>query len=51
MGSEYIDRVVGIRSEIEMQSMWTVHGYEGDYNPVHDHRDSKTPMVYLVFYI
>ena len=43
MGSEYIDRVVGIRSEIEMQSMWTVHSYEGDYNPVHDH-GTKTPM-------
>ena len=25
LGSEYIDRVVGIRSDIEMQSMWTVH--------------------------
>ena len=43
LGSEYIDRVVGIRSEIEMQSMWTVHSYEGDYNPVHDH-GTKTPM-------
>ena len=43
MGTEYIDRVVGIRSEIEMQSMWTVHSYEGDYNPVHDH-GTKTPM-------
>ena len=43
LGSEYIDRVVGIRSEIEMQSMWTVHSFEGDYNPVHDH-GTKTPM-------
>ena len=43
LGSEYIDRVVGIRSNIEMQSMWTVHSYEGDYNPVHDH-GTKTPM-------
>ena len=43
LGSEYIDRVVGIRSDIEMQSMWTVHSYEGDYNPVHDH-GTKTPM-------
>ena len=43
LGSEYIDRVVGIRSDIEMQSMWTVHSFEGDYNPVHDH-GTKTPM-------
>ena len=49
MGSEYIDRVVGIRSEIEMQSMWTVHSYEGDYNPVHDHA-LKHLWDYLVFY-
>ena len=43
LGSEYIDRVVGIRSDIEMQSMWTVHSYEGDYNPVHDH-GTRTPI-------
>ena len=43
LGSEYIDRVVGMGSEIEMQSMWTIHSYEGDYNPVHDH-GTKTPM-------
>ena len=43
LGSEYIDRVVGMGSDIEMQSMWTIHSYEGDYNPVHDH-GTKTPM-------
>ena len=27
----------------EMDSMWTVHSYEGDYNPLHDH-GTKTPI-------
>jgi len=26
-----------------MDSMWTVHSYEGDYNPLHDH-GTKTPI-------
>lgn len=51
LGSEYIDRVVGMGSDIEMQSMWTVHSYEGDYNPVHDH-GTKTPMgLSCIFYL
>ena len=51
LGSEYIDRVVGMGSEIEMQSMWTIHSYEGDYNPVHDH-GTKTPMgLSCIFYL
>ena len=27
----------------EMDGMWTVHSYEGDYNPLHDH-GTKTPI-------
>jgi hypothetical protein len=26
-----------------IESMWTVHSYSGDYNPVHDH-GTRTPM-------
>lgn len=27
----------------EVNDMWTIHSYEGDYNPLHDH-GSKTPI-------
>ena len=37
LAHEYMDRTVGLPCEIDTQSMWTVHSYEGDYNPVHDH--------------
>jgi hypothetical protein len=34
-----------------MESMWTVHSYNGDYNPVHDH-GTRTPMgVSLIYYL
>ena len=34
-----------------MESMWTVHSYNGDYNPVHDHA-TRTPMgVSLIYYL
>ena len=29
--------------DINVDNMWTVHSYEGDYNPVHDH-GTKTPI-------
>ena len=38
-----MDRTVGLPCDIDMQSMWTVHSYEGDYNPVHDH-GTRTQM-------
>ena len=28
---------------IEMDQLWSVHSYEGDYNPIHDHL-TKSPM-------
>ena len=43
LGSEYVDRTIGLPCDVDMQSMWTVHSYEGDYNPVHDH-GTRTPM-------
>ena len=32
-----------IKCDADIQSMWTIHSYEGDYNPVHDH-GTKTPI-------
>ena len=43
LAHEYMDRTVGLPCDIDMQAMWTVHSYEGDYNPVHDHA-TRTPM-------
>ena len=43
LAKEYVDRTIGIECETSMESMWTVHSYSGDYNPVHDH-GTQTPM-------
>ena len=44
LGKEYMKYTVGdIECKTEIQSMWTIHSYEGDYNPVHDH-GTKTQM-------
>ena len=43
LAREFVDRSIGIECETSMESMWTVHSYSGDYNPVHDH-GTRTPM-------
>ena len=43
LAKEYVNRTVGIECDTSMESMWTVHSYSGDYNPVHDH-GTRTPM-------
>jgi len=43
LGKTYMNNVTGIESETSMETMWSVHSYEGDYNPVHDH-GTRTPM-------
>jgi hypothetical protein len=54
LAKEYIDRSPrgrvmskkedrGVDCETSMESMWTVHSYAGDYNPIHDH-GTKTPI-------
>ena len=41
---EYMKHTVGdIKCDADIQSMWTIHSYEGDYNPVHDH-GTRTPI-------
>ena len=39
LAKEYIKQTIGDKSEIntDVQTMWTVHSYAGDYNPLHDH--------------
>ena len=44
LGKEYMKYTVGdIECKTNIQSMWTIHSYEGDYNPVHDH-GTRTQM-------
>lgn len=43
LAREFVDRSIGIDCETSMESMWTVHSYSGDYNPIHDH-GTRTPM-------
>ena len=43
LGETYMEKVTGIKSKTAMETMWSVHSYEGDYNPIHDH-GTKTPM-------
>ena len=35
----------------EVNDMWTIHSYEGDYNPLHESWCSNYQLVYLVLYI
>ena len=45
LGKEYIKQTLGVLEfeggerdvKTDVQTMWTVHSYAGDYNPLHDH--------------
>ena len=51
LAKEFVNKTVGMECETSMESMWTVHSYNGDYNPVHDH-GTRTPMgVSLIYYL
>ena len=43
LAKEYVARSLSMECETSMDSMWTVHSYSGDYNPLHDH-GTETPM-------
>ena len=43
LAKEYVSRSLSMECETSMDSMWTVHSYSGDYNPLHDH-GTETPM-------
>jgi hypothetical protein len=36
IGAQYV-QAHGIRARVTANDMWSVHSYEGDYNPLHDH--------------
>ena len=43
LGKDYVKHAINMNVETDIQTMWTIHSYEGDYNPMHDHGTS-TPM-------
>ena len=45
LAKEFVNRSMGEETECKtsIESMWTVHSYSGDYNPVQDH-GTRTPM-------
>ena len=45
LAKEFVNRSMGEETECKtsIESMWTVHSYSGDYNPIHDH-GTRTPM-------
>ena len=44
LGKEYMKYTLGdVECETDIQSMWTIRSYEGDYNPIHDH-GTRTQM-------
>ena len=43
LAKQYIKQTLDTDCVSEVNDMWTIHSYEGDYNPLHDH-GSKTPI-------
>jgi len=52
LGKEYMKHTIGdIECETDMQTMWTIHSYEGDYNPVHDHGTRTSMGLSCILYL
>ena len=51
LAKQYIKSTLQKDCSASVDSMWTVHSYEGDYNPLHDH-GTKSPMgLSCIFYM
>ena len=52
LATEYMKHTVGdIKCDADIQSMWTIHSYEGDYNPVHDHGTRTQIGISCILYL
>ena len=52
LGKEYVSHAVGgLEVEADMQTMWTIHSYEGDYNPMHDHGTRTSMGLSVILYL
>ena len=51
LAKQYVKSTLSKDCSPSVDSMWTVHSYEGDYNPLHDH-GTKSPMgLSCIFYM
>ena len=52
LGQEYVEHAVGgLEAETDVQTMWTIHSYEGDYNPMHDHGTRTSMGLSVILYL
>ena len=56
LGKDYVKHaaegaVKGLEVETDMQTMWTIHSYEGDYNPLHDHGTRTSMGLSCILYL
>jgi hypothetical protein len=53
VAKEYMKHTIGteIECDTDMQTMWTIHSYEGDYNPVHDHGTRTSMGLSCILYL
>jgi len=53
IGEEYMKHTIGaeIECDVDTQTMWTIHSYEGDYNPVHDHGTRTSMGLSCILYL
>ena len=51
LAKQYVKSTLSKDCSPSVDSMWTVHSYEGDYNPLHDHGTKSQMGVSCIFYM
>ena len=51
LAKQYVKSTLGKDCSPSVDSMWTVHSYEGDYNPLHDHGTKAAMGLSCIFYM
>ena len=51
LAKQYVKSTLGKDCKPSVDSMWTVHSYEGDYNPLHDHGTKADMGLSCIFYM
>jgi len=51
LGKDYVKHAINMDVETDIQTMWTIHSYEGDYNPMHDHGTRTSMGLSCILYL
>ena len=51
LAKQYVKSTLNKTCNAVIDGMWTVHSYEGDYNPLHDHGTKSQMGVSCIFYM